>query len=322
MKNKRRLIVNTLLSILLVNGILLTVYAVYFHEPADTVFSGFEHPRLSSDNTGSETYKEISTLTGLSVFPVQNTQNNRVQPAAPAAEKGVTVGQFMRLMGIASVVLAVVILICIEFLYKEKVRKSNYRLLLIICLFVLPVLITMSASTTVMETTKSVQSCNTCHVMEPFVDDLFDPDSPTLAARHYKNRWISQSQCYTCHTTYGAHGTLEGKRDGFRHWLLYVTGTWDEPIQYSGSYPNQNCVACHGGTEKFTEVESHISLNRELSTDRVSCTTCHGPAHPVPRERTMNPDKAAQTAFPGGVHGSEIGMAEVQSLMRILDEQK
>ncbi|CAN5460448.1 hypothetical protein BH23BAC3_BH23BAC3_31050 [soil metagenome] len=35
-------------------------------------------------------------------------------------------------------------------------------------------------------TTKTVQSCGSCHVMGPFVNDLYDPES----------------------STYGAHGTL------------------------------------------------------------------------------------------------------------------
>mgnify|MGYP005854746851 CR=1 FL=1 len=322
MKINRRHIVNALLSVLLIGGIILTLYAEYIHNPAENGIAGFEHPVISHDKSETLNYKEVSTLTGISFLPAQNSDNNRVQQAAPTAEKGITVGEFMRLMGIVSVLLAVIILICIEFIYKEKIRKTNYRLLLIICLFVLPVLITMSASTTVMETTKAVQSCNTCHIMEPFVNDLFDPESATLAARHYKNRWIPKDQCYTCHTTYGAHGTLEGKRDGFRHWLMYVTQTWEEPITYSGSYPNQNCVACHGGTENFTQVESHISLNRELSTDRVSCTTCHGPAHPVPSERINPAINTPEAGILQGVHGTEIEMAEVQNLMRVIHEQK
>lgn len=146
----------------------------------------------------------------------------------------------------------------------------------------------MGTTATVLETTKTVQSCNSCHVMNPFVNvnDLKDPESTTLAARHYKNKWIPKNQCYTCHITYGAHGTFEGKRDGFRHWLLYVTQTWEEPIQYSGTYPNSNCLSCHGGTLKFATVTSHRSLFDKLNNDEINCTDCHGPAHPLPGERT------------------------------------
>jgi nitrate/TMAO reductase-like tetraheme cytochrome c subunit len=146
--------------------------------------------------------------------------------------------------------------------------------------------VVLSTGTTVLETTKTVQSCASCHVMDPFVNDLFDEQSTTLAARHYKNRWISEYQCYTCHTTYGAHGTFEGKRDGFRHWLLYVTNTWEEPITFAGSYPNQNCTACHGGAQTFRKVDSHRALSQKMMANEVSCTSCHGPAHPTPAATT------------------------------------
>ncbi|MEX2640939.1 MAG: NapC/NirT family cytochrome c [Balneolales bacterium] len=202
-----------------------------------------------------------------------------------AGERGFTVGELMRTAGIISVIIALIILFCIEFLFKDRIQQLNYRMLLLISLFVLPGLVGMSATSTLLETTKSVDSCASCHVMDPFVEDLSDPESTTLAARHYKNRWISQYQCYTCHTTYGAHGTFEGKRDGFRHWLLFVTRTYEMPMTYKGSYPNVNCVDCHGGSPGFENALSHQALAEELITDRVSCISCHGPAHPLPGER-------------------------------------
>jgi len=319
MNRKKSPVPLSFILLLLASGILLSAAGVFLID--NETESGFEayHTSETIAPAGVSDNDFTNTIHGATFLPAQ-VQQTEPGPSAPAAEKGVTVGEFMRSMGIASVALAVIILICIEFIFKNRIRQNNYRLLLIISLFVLPVLITMSASTTVMETTKSVQSCNTCHIMEPFVTDLSDPDSPTLAARHFKNKWIPQFQCYTCHTTYGAHGTLEGKRDGFRHWLLYVTGTWDEPIRYSGSYPNQNCVACHGGTENFTLVESHISLSKELSTDRVSCTSCHGPAHPVPGER--GEDNLATAAQNTEVlYSKEIGMNEVAKLMKAFHDE-
>jgi hypothetical protein len=121
--------------------------------------------------------------------------------------------------------------------------------------------------------------------MEPFVDDMYDPESSSLAARHYRNRWISDEQCHHCHTSYGAQGTLAGKRDGFRHWLLYVTGTYQEPMEYSGSYPNSNCLECHEETTPLVEGKSHQALMDDLLANRVQCATCHGPPHPTPDER-------------------------------------
>ncbi len=201
------------------------------------------------------------------------------------AEQALSAGEFMRGLGLAAALVAILALVLIEFVYRNRFRRATYHWMLFLGLFVLPGIALMSMATMVSEETKKVDACATCHVMDPFINDMRDPFSATLAARHYKNKWVPDHQCYMCHTTYGAHGTLAAKRDGFRHWLLYVTATWEEPIQYSGSYPNSNCLTCHEGTSKFDRGKSHQALANDLVRDRVSCSTCHGPPHPVPGER-------------------------------------
>ena len=146
---------------------------------------------------------------------------------------------------------------------------------------------TLSTTATVMEGTKRVEACASCHVMGPFVNDLKNPASPTLAARHFKNKWIARDQCYGCHISYGATGTIEGKRDGFRHWLYYVTGTYSDPIKFVGSYSNSNCLYCHEGTRIWERIKSHNALRTDLEQDLIACIRCHGPPHPLPHERTL-----------------------------------
>ena len=41
---------------------------------------------------------------------------------------------------------------------------------------------------------KSVNACGACHVMSPWVNDLRDPKSESLAATHFKNRYIQTEQ--------------------------------------------------------------------------------------------------------------------------------
>jgi cytochrome c nitrite reductase small subunit len=205
--------------------------------------------------------------------------------SAESGEKGMGAGDLMRNVGLLVALAAFVELFLVEFVFRERLERSTYHWLMFMGLFLLPFVAILGATTTVFEETKTVNSCNTCHNMEPFVEDMQNPHSASLAARHYQNRWIPEKQCYQCHTTYGIHGTLEGKRDGFRHWLLYVTDSWEEPIEYSGSYPNVNCLECHAGTPKFERVESHHALLPTLTADEVSCTACHGPPHPTPNER-------------------------------------
>ena len=64
-----------------------------------------------------------------------------------------------------------------------------------------------------LESSTSVQACGSCHVMTPFVADLHNVNSDTLAATHFKNRYIQERQCYTCHSDYGLSGTIRAKFD-------------------------------------------------------------------------------------------------------------
>lgn len=211
-------------------------------------------------------------------------------------DKGVSAAELLRQIGIVATILALAGLIAVEFFMKSRLPRGSYKWLLFLGLFMLPVITMLSSTTTLLEETTTVASCNSCHIMEPFVDDMMNPESPTLAARHFKNKWIAKNQCYQCHTSYGIHGTAESKRDGFRHWLLYVTETWKEPITFKGSYPNSNCLSCHVGTESFKQVNSHFGLQEKLASNEVSCATCHGPVHPGPLERDQAPKEEQEVA--------------------------
>lgn len=208
-------------------------------------------------------------------------------PALADEQPGLTSTEVLRSVGIVAAVVAIGGLLLVQLFFRGQMARASYRWALLVFLLVLPAVALLGATETVFEQTKTVESCGSCHVMEPFIADMQAPRSPTLAAQHFRNKWIPDQQCYACHTTYGVHGTLAAKRDGFRHWLLYVTETWDEPIQYSGSYPNVSCYECHGETAGFEAVQAHTALRADLAADRVSCAACHGPTHPTPPERRI-----------------------------------
>ena len=133
---------------------------------------------------------------------------------------------------------------------------------------------------------EKVEGCNSCHIMRPMVNDMRDPSSDNLAARHYRNKWIAEDQCYHCHTDYGLSGSLEAKMEGFRHLARYTTHTYPEPVRLRGGYLNQNCLNCHRGTALFEAVASHHTVWGELNSDQMECLNCHGLAHPSPAQRT------------------------------------
>jgi hypothetical protein len=164
--------------------------------------------------------------------------------------------------------------------------SSFYKMLAVLGLFLLPASTVGIANYHVFEGVKEVGSCSKCHVMRPLVNDMTDPLSSSLAARHFRNKWIPQQQCYACHTDYGLAGTLKAKTDGFRHLARYTTGTYSEPIIYRGTYQNQNCLKCHADTKRYDAVSSHQTVAQQLQESSMSCLNCHGMAHPSRDRRT------------------------------------
>lgn len=153
-------------------------------------------------------------------------------------------------------------------------------------LMILPVIMAFLANYHVFETSKTVEACQSCHVMKPFTNDLMNTESMTLAARHYKNNWIPKDQCYGCHKDYGFNGNFKAKTDGYRHLMRYITGTYSEPIEYKGEFNNSNCMSCHEMTAKFQAVDQHVPIIDEFKDNSVSCLNCHGRAHPTRLQRT------------------------------------
>jgi cytochrome c nitrite reductase small subunit len=214
--------------------------------------------------------------------------------ATPEPPHGTTLGDTLRLVALTAIFVGLAGLLLVEFVWKRRVPRSTYRWLMLLGLLVAPAFALLGTAGSMFEEMKQVESCNSCHVMNGFVDDMRDPGSATLAARHYRSGAIPAKQCYSCHTGYGIFGTMEAKRDGFRHWLLYVTRTWKEPITFKGTYPNDNCLACHAGSPEFRAVPSHASLREHLEGDEMGCFTCHGlphPARPLRAERSGTGDE-------------------------------
>ena len=162
-----------------------------------------------------------------------------------------------------------------------RVKKAVFP-----ALMVLPVIMAFMANYHVFETSKTVEACQSCHVMKPFTNDLVYEESMTLAARHYKNNWIPKDQCYGCHKDYGFNGNFKAKTDGYRHLMRYMTGTYPEPIVYRGEFNNANCMGCHEATTKFRAVEMHTPIMAQFEDNSVSCLNCHGRAHPTRLQRT------------------------------------
>jgi nitrate/TMAO reductase-like tetraheme cytochrome c subunit len=173
-----------------------------------------------------------------------------------------------------------------------------YKITALVSFTVLPVATVSVATYRLFEGAKEVQSCASCHVMQPMVTDLSDPRSTTLAARHVQNGWISKAACYRCHSGYGFNGTLAAKLEGYRHLVRYTTGTFEEPIASRALFDQASCLHCHGETPAFLGVNSHRIGMPQFASNELSCLNCHGLAHPTRKERTPGSLRYAELMAP------------------------
>jgi nitrate/TMAO reductase-like tetraheme cytochrome c subunit len=161
---------------------------------------------------------------------------------------------------------------------------SKWMLFTGICLLPAPV---MFLSTAVgLEQSKSVDFCMSCHVMQPFIDDLKNPASKTLAALHYQNRYIQREHCYRCHTDYGVLGTMEAKKQGLGHIWKATTGSYTLPVKMSKPYNYTICLDCHAESARFNKEAAHDGVVQETISGKGKCLDCHDAPHPAPETRS------------------------------------
>ena len=139
------------------------------------------------------------------------------------------------------------------------------------------------------------QFCGACHVMTPYLRDLEDPDSTSLAALHGRNAKFGGEACYECHRDYGMFGTAVTKATGMKHAFLYLRDYRDMPVEEAlprielyHPYPNSNCMQCHSTRlPGFEDVVEHQGLAGDLASGKVSCASegCHGYSHPFAKPK-------------------------------------
>jgi nitrate/TMAO reductase-like tetraheme cytochrome c subunit len=193
-----------------------------------------------------------------------------------------TTSDWVRGFGIAFIVLNVVLL---AFAWRNLHLVGltpTVRGWLLVAVGLVPIMVAFLSFAHGLETSTSVRACGSCHVMTPFVEDLRSVKSDTLAATHFKNRYIQDHQCYTCHSDYGLAGTFNAKLAGLGHVWRYTTGSYTLPIKLAQPYPNVRCLGCHGESQKFLTSQGHPKEELpSLMAGTTSCLDCHGPAHPT-----------------------------------------
>ncbi len=147
-----------------------------------------------------------------------------------------------------------------------------------------PVVAYMLGFLLLMERSKQVSFCGSCHVMTPILESL-GRDDGNLASVHYTHGRVSHEEaCFVCHSGYGIWGTVGAKMAGVRHMIHTVTGHYERPIALNGPFDIDSCLSCHARADSFRKVEAHQDrqLQESLAAREMSCTgTCHPAAHPA-----------------------------------------
>jgi hypothetical protein len=152
-------------------------------------------------------------------------------------------------------------------------------------LFLLPAFGYVLGDIMVLQDSKQVEFCGSCHVTMGPVVEAMRSDVDTLAAMHYQHGRIShQDACYQCHSGYGIWGTTHAKRAGIMHMINTVTEKYDFPLQHRGEFDIASCLNCHAGSTPFRESLMHQDpeIQEALISGQIGCAgTCHPAAHPA-----------------------------------------
>ena len=205
-------------------------------------------------------------------------------------------GDFAELGVVVTTALAIAVLVLVvgAALGERRMSPTAASALGVLGLFVLPVFMMLVGAFTTVERSKSVEFCHSCHsAMSPYVSDMQYAASTSLAAVHYKQRWIAQNECYRCHADYGVWGSADAKLRRFAHLYHWLAGSptalGEEQIRTYRRYRNQICLDCHAGSADFLSSgrSVHLMIARNLverdpdtGAEVTSCMTCHSPAHP------------------------------------------
>ncbi|HEX2897493.1 MAG TPA: NapC/NirT family cytochrome c, partial [candidate division Zixibacteria bacterium] len=133
----------------------------------------------------------------------------------------------------------------------RKPEEAQGKKTLLFAMGVVPLGFMFFADQTLFHSMQEVSFCNSCHVMEPFVNALQKSGEKTLAAMHVQHGWIRENACYTCHTDYDMLGGVKAKVRGLRHLYAYYIKKSSEPPKLYNPMLNGNCLACHSQAMTF-----------------------------------------------------------------------
>ena len=231
------------------------------------------HPTLSSFKFSSGPFRFAGILGWL---PALAQAQQRAMPAFQTDPVDYYGSRFLIVVILAGI--AVVLYSLLR--YRGRTTGPVAWGLLIAGVGIVPAMSSALGTVLVFQRAEKVDFCASCHLtMQRYVDDLKDPKSVSLAAVHFKNRYIPDDQCYVCHTSYGLFGTVEAKKEGLIDVYKYYTRTFNLPVKLRHPYSNADCLKCHADSVKW--LAQHGDFKEAVFAGDLTCMQCHSDSHPA-----------------------------------------
>ena len=141
--------------------------------------------------------------------------------------------------------------------------SGRLKIALFFVIMVVPGLLSLVTTQLAFSRASSVEFCGSCHTMTPWFQNVTDPESDSLAAEHFKRRWIQHEQCFTCHSNYSFLGPMEAKIKGVRHVAAFYASKTAKP----GAAKNKDTI----------RLGERIWRGGIADKAVPACAGCHGP---------------------------------------------
>jgi len=180
--------------------------------------------------------------------------------------------------------------------------SGRLKIALFFVIMVVPGLLSLVTTQLAFSRASSVEFCGSCHTMTPWFQNVTDPESDSLAAEHFKRRWIQHEQCFTCHSNYSFLGPMEAKIKGVRHVAAFYLG-FRGRIELYDEFPNDQCLQCHAEAKGFLEDSNHDPIE-DIMSGKDRCVDCHENLHAIEQDDNGPIGFAAGGDAAGGDAGS------------------
>jgi hypothetical protein len=179
---------------------------------------------------------------------------------------------------------AALVAVCVAVAAVALVRGRASRTAVALGLVALPLFAYVLGYLFLLEESKRVEFCGSCHETMGPVAAALATDAESLASLHWRQGAVDHgTACYQCHSGYGIWGAVGAKRAGIRHMLHTVTGAYEFPLQTHGPFDVSSCLGCHAEAEPFRAAEDHQDreIQEAMLSGEIGCTgDCHPAAHP------------------------------------------